>query len=341
MTHTDAGTTPRRWGRIRSIVAAILIVLSAALAPIAVIGAWARLELVDPDRFVSTFAPLAERPEVQSFLADEVTRAIDENVDLNAVVADALSGLDGLNLPPRASSALRLLAGSAAEGIRGQIASAVHRTIASPAFANVWQTTLRTTHTGATAVLRDEPGTALSLDENGTLSIDLAPVIDRVRAELVRSGIGIAGSIPTSHRMIPLVTSESLVRARLGYQLVVAIGAWLPWLVLVLTVGGITLAQRRLRALTLTAMGLSLSLLVLAIGLSIGRHLFLGTMSPSDMPAATAGVIFDQLTGRIATTVAILIPLAVVVMLGSWIAGSSRSARALRRRVGATTARLG
>ena len=84
---TDAGPPParerRRWGRTAAAV--VLVVVGLLLAPVAVISAWARLELVDTERFVATFAPLADDPAVQAYIADEVTAAIEDQVDIPGI----------------------------------------------------------------------------------------------------------------------------------------------------------------------------------------------------------------------------------------------------------------
>src|SRR5690606_6118240 len=65
--------TGRKGFAWRSLVAGLLIVVGLILAPIAVLGTWARVQLVDTERFVSTFAPLAQDPDVQAFISDQVS----------------------------------------------------------------------------------------------------------------------------------------------------------------------------------------------------------------------------------------------------------------------------
>ncbi|WP_244632526.1 hypothetical protein [Microbacterium sp. Se63.02b] len=79
---------PRRRPMARSIVAAIVLALAVLMAPIAAMGTWARLQLVDSDRFVATFAPLADDPDVQDFVSAQVSTAIHEQIDLDAVVGE-------------------------------------------------------------------------------------------------------------------------------------------------------------------------------------------------------------------------------------------------------------
>ena len=80
---TDAASPPPRESRRRgrTVAAVVLVVVALLLAPVAVISAWARIQLVDTDQFVATFAPLAEEPAVQSYIGDQVTAAIEEQVD--------------------------------------------------------------------------------------------------------------------------------------------------------------------------------------------------------------------------------------------------------------------
>src|SRR5262245_7751817 len=58
-TPPDEAAARRGRGRGRTAAAIVLVVIGLLLAPVAVIAGWARLELVDTDRFVATFAPMA------------------------------------------------------------------------------------------------------------------------------------------------------------------------------------------------------------------------------------------------------------------------------------------
>ncbi|WP_084516171.1 hypothetical protein [Microbacterium luticocti] len=317
---------PRRGGWVRSILSAVALVLAAVLVPIAVLGTWARTELVDTDRFVATFAPLAEDPAVQDFVADQTLRAIDDHVDISGTVDSVFDGLQRLGLPPAASAALRLLRGPVEQGVRSLIDDAVHRVVASPAFADIWAQALRQTHSRAIAVLQGQSGTGVTLADDGTLSLDLGVIVDQVKATLQQNGVGIASLIPAIDKRIPLVTSDALVLVRTVYGLATVAGYWLPWLVLGLLAAGLALARRRLRALAWTGAGFALSLLLLAAGLGIGRLFFVAAVSPTVMPATTARVIFGQLTEIMASVIAALVVVSVIVMIGAWLAGGSRSA---------------
>lgn len=316
--------------RARSALAAVLVIASILLAPIAVLGGWARIQLVDTDRFVETFAPLAEHPEVQALVADEAARAIEESLDIDGLVSEVFRGLDGLGLPPRTSAALQLLEGPAAAGVKGLIDSGVERVVASPQFARIWEGALRASHSRAIAVIQGDPDALIQLSDEGAISLSLGVVIEEAKRALVQQGVGFAERIPVVDRSIPIVASDSLALVRTFYQLAVAAGYWLPWLVLGLFAGGVALARRRTRALAWGAIGMAVSLLLLSAGIGTGRLFFVGTVSPSIMPASTAGVVFDQLTILVSASVLALIALSAFIAIGAWAAGSSRSAVAVR-----------
>ncbi|MGB4137261.1 MAG: hypothetical protein WA971_11905 [Microbacterium sp.] len=333
-----AAPTRARRNPTRSILSAIAIVLAIVLAPVAVLGTWARAELVDTDRFVATFAPLAEDPQVQAYLSDQVTGAIEENVDVDSLVADLAAGLTGLHLPPRAENAITLLQVPAAQGIRSLIGTAVERIIVSPAFAGVWETALRETHSRAIRIVQGQPGTALTLDGD-TLQVDVGTIVAQVKQHLIDDGFGFASSIPEIHRTIPLASSDSFVLVRTIYQVSVVAGYWLPWVVLGLAAAGIALSRHRIRTLALTMLGLVASFLSLAAGFGIGRLFFVGAVSPSTMPSGTAEVLFAQITDTMRSVLVALVLLCAMIGIGAWFAGTSRPATAVRTASDAAFAR--
>ena len=316
--------------RLRAGAAVILVLIGALLAPVAVIGTWARAQLVDTDRFVQTFAPLAQKPEVQSFVAKEVTNGIEQSVDIDAMVSDLFDGIAQLDLPPAAAQTLPLLEGTAANGVRSLIGSGVETVVESPQFASVWETTLRETHRRAVAVIQGDPNSMLQLSDDGTLSLSLGIVITEVKTALTNQGIGFADAIPVIDRSVPILASNSLVLVRTLYQVAITVGFWLPWVALGALVAGVLFARRRTRALSWAGASVAVSLLLLSAGIGIGKLVFLGAVSPSIMPAATAEVLFVQLTELIASTLLALITLFVLIAVGAWLAGASRLAVATR-----------
>lgn len=325
-----AGAASSRAGaRLRSVLAAMAIVVGVVLAPVAALGTWAHVQLVDTNRFVQTFAPLADSPEMQALVVDQVTTAIDENVDIEGLVSDLMAGLTQLDLPPRAAAAAQLLEGPAVAGVRSTIRSAVERVVASPQFAAVWEAALRESHARAIALLQGE-GTVLTLSDDGVLALQLGPVIEQVKSSLIAQGLTFAEFIPEIDRAVPIVASDSLALVRTLYAVSTAVGYWLPWVVVALLAAGVALARNRPRALAWAGAGYAASMLLLSLGLGIGRQFFVATVSPSIMPAATARVLFEQITELMSATVTAMAVLALLIAVGAWLSGSSRPATAIR-----------
>lgn len=328
----SAGTGGRRKpGRWRSVVSGILVVLALLLTPVALLSSWARLELVDTDRFVATFAPLAEDPDVQAFVADTVTGIIEEQVDIPELTAQVFDGIRSLELPPRAADALGLLEGPAAQGLQALVAQTVSQVVASDAFADTWATALRVSHRQAIAAIQGDPNAALEIGPGGQLSVQLGPIIETVKQQLVDRGVGFASAIPVVNQSIAIAQADSLVLVQTVYALAVAVGTWLPWVVLAMLVGGVLLARNRPRAFVWTAAGFALVMATLAAGVGIGRLFFVGTVSPSIMPAGAAGALYEQIIELIRSTIVAGLVLGILTAVIAWWAGPFRPARALRR----------
>lgn len=325
---TSASRSGGDWAR--TAIAVVLIAVGLLLAPVAALGTWARLQLVDTDRFVSTFAPLAEDPEIQAFVSDEVTTAITTRINVPQLVGEVFDGVRGLDLPPRAETALGLLEGPAAQGVQTLIGDVVDQVVASPAFAEMWEGSLRLTHERAVAIIQGDPAAPLQLAEDGALSLQLGVVAVRVKEELADRGIAIADLIPAIDRSIPILQADALVLVRTVYTIAVAAGYWLPWVVLLLLVSGVAVARRPMNALAWTAALFALLFALFAAGIGIGQSFFIGAVSPAVMPESAAAALFAQLTELLQSTAIALAVLGALVCFGSWLTGSTRTARAIR-----------
>jgi hypothetical protein len=316
--------------RGRTVAAVALVVIGLLLAPVAVVSAWARLQLVDTDRFVATFAPLADDRDVQVFISDQVTTAIEDEVDIPSLTEDVFDGIRSLDLPPRAEDALGLLEGPAAEGLSRLVGTTVDRIVTSDAFADIWTAALRASHRQFTAALQGDPDAALAIGPEGSLSVQLGPVIEAVKQRLADRGVDFASAIPVIERSVVIAKADSLVLVQTVYTLAVAVGTWLPFVVLLLLVAGVLVAKRRSAALVWTAGGLALTMILTLAGFGTARLFFVGTVSPSIMPAGTAESIYGGLTELMVSTVAAIIVLAIAVALIAWLSGPWRPARTVR-----------
>jgi hypothetical protein len=127
------------------------------LAPVALVTGWAKWTLTDTDRFVATYAPLSDSPEVQAFVVDEAMAAVDAQVDLGRLTQELVDGLVALGTGPRATTALRTLQATATDGLRSLIRDGVTEFVASDKFDEAWAEALRVGHTQLMGTLSNDP----------------------------------------------------------------------------------------------------------------------------------------------------------------------------------------
>ena len=314
----------------RSIIAALLIFVGVVFAPIAVVGTWARTQFLDTDRFVSTFAPLAQEPEIQALITDQVVSGIEEKAGVSQLVGDVFDGLNLLGLPPRAQTAIQSLEETTVLGINSLIKTNVSKFVASDAFANAWENSLRETHGRVIRVLEAGPNDKVSIDEEQVLNIHLGPVIASVKDRLVEQGYGFAGNIPEIDRTIPIVSADSFVLVRSIYRIADTGSYWFPWFVFAILVGGVLAASNRIKALMWGGLGLTISFLMLSGGLGVGKYFFVGQLSPDLMPKSTAEILFEQVTELMSSAVLALAFLSSLVTFAAWLMGSYKPAVAIR-----------
>jgi len=321
-------THTRSWAW--TLLATVLIVIGSLLAPVAVVASWAKVQLTDTQSFVDTFAPLADDPAVQAYVTDEAVKVIQENVDIPQITSQVVDGITDLGTGPVATKALDALKGPLAQGIVSLIQTTVGNFVSSDAFAQVWQEALRTTHTQLVATMQNDPKAAVAIGADGSVGIQLAPIIDRVKQLLVDQGLTFASQIPTIDRTITVAQNSSIPTIQLFYGVAVAAGAWLQWIALAFLVLGVVVARRRALALVWAAVGLALSMVVVVAGIGIGRLVFIGSVSPSLLPSKVADTVFRTVTTAMQDTGVAVLVLAIVVAVVGWYSGPFAVPRKLR-----------
>src|SRR3954454_16760300 len=289
-------------GRWWTVLAAFLIVLGCLMAPFAVITGWAKSTLTDTDTFVATYAPLAHNPEVQGFVVDQVTTTINDNVDLEQLTSDLIDGVKSLGTGPRASAALDALKGPATQGLQTVIRNVVTAFVGSDAFVQTWDRALRLSHAQLVATMSNDPNALLTAQGNGTIGVQLGPIVEDVKAALLARGISVASRIPAIDKTIPIAQSDQLPTVQAGYKAIVALGSWLVWLVVLLLAAGVLVARRRSLALVWSAVGLGLSMLLLLVGLRVARAVLLTSVPPAIVPANITTLLYDTVTAAMKDT---------------------------------------
>ncbi|MFF7256916.1 hypothetical protein [Streptomyces microflavus] len=269
-------------------LSAVLLVLLAVLVPFSALSAWVDLEIDDTDRYVAAVSPLSSDPAVQSTVTDLITDEAMRQIDL----------------------------GPLQDTVRDFLHEAVRSFTSTEAFRTAWDTANRTAHEAVTAALDGDSGEAVT--------IDLAPVIEQVKQDLVSQGVPFADQIPVRQTEITVIGADRADSLRDSFHWLRYCSIWpaVATLVLLVLVVGIATVRGGLRAaLTATAAvgaGFVLGAIVLRILVAVGRSRVLDEVPGSDQDAAAA--VVDALTASLRTTVWAVLAVGAVLLVGAVVA---------------------
>ncbi|MEU2759519.1 MULTISPECIES: hypothetical protein [unclassified Streptomyces] len=269
-------------------LSAVLLVLLTVLVPLSALSAWVDLEIDDTDRYVAAVSPLSSDPAVQATVADLVTDEAMERIDL----------------------------GPLQDTVREFLHETVRSFTTTEAFRAAWDTANRAAHEAVKAALDGDSGQAVT--------IDLAPVIDQVKQNLVRDGVPFADQIPVERTEITLLGPGQADELRESFHWLRYCSIWpaVATLVLLVLVVGIATVRGGLRAgLWATAVvgaGFVLGAILLRVVVAVGRGRVLDEVPSSDRDAAAA--VVDALTASLRTTVWWVLAVGAVLLVGAVLA---------------------
>ena len=179
--------------RGRGIAAVVCLVLAALLTTPAAVAFWGQRTLNDTQRYVDTVGPLVDSPEVQDAVATKVTDAIQQQVDVEALLNQVFAGV--IDDRPR----LQLLVGPLAGAVNGLIENQVREFIASDTFADLWVTASTRSQQLMVRLLTGDESGAVSL-QGDQVVLDVSEVIDAVKQRLVDRGLTMVENVPIPTR---------------------------------------------------------------------------------------------------------------------------------------------
>ncbi|MFG2587704.1 hypothetical protein [Streptomyces sp. NPDC048438] len=265
-------------------LSAVLLVVLAVLVPVSALSAWVDLELDDTDRYLAAVSPLASDSDVRETVATLVTDEAMKNIDVGPLQDTVEQFLH--------ESALSFTT--------------------TEAFRRAWDSANRTAHQAVTASLHGDDGQAVT--------IDLAPVIEEVKKELVSSGVPFADRIPVRETSITVLSADRADDLRSSFRWLRYCSVWpaVATVVLLVLVLGLTLVRGGIRAgLTAAAVagcGLALGAALLRIAVAVGRDRVLDQVPGTDRDGTAA--VYDALTASLRTTVWIVLLVGAVLAVG-------------------------
>src|SRR4051794_10532663 len=279
---------PATSSRGRAIAAVVCIVLAAILTVPAGFAYWGQRTINDGQRYVETVGPLVDSPEVQTAIATKVTDAIQEQVDVQALLNQAFAGI--AQDRPR----LQLLIGPLAGAVNGLIQTQVQNFVASDAFRELWLAVNTRAQERLIQVLKGDDAGAVQV-QGGDVVLDLSTIVDQVKQLLADRGLTFvknAPPIPAADQQIVLLESDQLKQVRTIYAFSNPVAKWLLPVVALLYLGGLLLSRRRPRTTMVIGVVLVANALLVALVLSVGRQLFINQLSGTVFgPAST--VFYD------------------------------------------------
>ncbi len=321
------GGQARVW---RPVVAGVLIAVAALLAPLSVVAIWAHDQIGDTDRYVRTVEPLGSDPAVQKAVVERITKEIFDRLDVKGVTQDAVDALASRGLPPVAATSLGALSTPLASAIRTFIEEQVGRLVHSQQFEDAWVDANREAHTQMVAVLTGKTSDTVDV-EGGTVSVNLATVIDAVKQRLVDRGFSLADRIPAVNAQFVILESADLARAQTAVRVLSAVANGLPWVALALLGVAIAVARSHRRALVAGALAVAASMLLLGLGLNAFRIVYLDAVPPEKLSPAAAAAVYDALTHFIRLNLRAVLVLFLAIAAIAWVSGPGTAPTAVRR----------
>jgi hypothetical protein len=275
-----------RGPRVRNALSAALIALACLLVPFGTLAAWAAYGLADTGRYVAAMAPLASHPDVRNAVAVTVG---------DGILAEADVGRARGTVGPFVHDAVRSFTGT-------------------ETYRTAWDATNRTVHDAVLRALRDDRAAGRAV------TVDLAHVTARVKAQLAADNVPLAQRIPVVHTAVAVLPADEVDRLRKGYHVLDVAAFWLPLGAVVFALTGIAVAACRRRAVTATGLGTALGGALLALAVALGRRLTVADL-PDELNRPAAGAVYDALTTTLRTASWLLIALGLTVAAASWLTG--------------------
>ena len=276
---------PARGHWVRTTAVVVLMAIGFLLTPVSIASIWLRNTVYDTDTYVQTVAPLAQNPAVTDAVSAKITASIFEQVDVESLLQQ--------NLPPNLAFAAGPLSGQ----IQSQTNGVVKKALQTSQFQDLWDQVNRTASTELVAFLEADQPSAVSV-QNGALVLDLGPIIDQVKQQLVAQGFSLASKIPSVSKSVtlPVANIDAIVKARQAANTMRTLSYVFPIVALLCFALAVFLSRDRRRALIWVGALIALGAVTSGVSLALGRSTFLAQRPGTVFDAPTAANMFDTLS---------------------------------------------
>ena len=307
-------TAGRRW-LVRGIFA-----LAAVLSVVAIFSVWANRQLLNTTSWADTNTKLLQNDAIRGQIAGFVTDELFSSVD---IAGQLQSGLP---------SRLQPLAAPASAALRDLVEKGTNKALMRPKVQNLWRAANVVTHKQLVNLIEDR-GRAIRLPGGGAVILDLRPLVG---AAAERAGLpaSATAALPADLARIRILKADQLTSLQKIAKALKSLAVVLPILAVLLLMLAVWLSAGRRREALLWA-----GLLLVAAGLLVLIVRSLAGGQVVDAVAADAGVrpaanaAWSIATSMLAEIAGAVIFMGVPLILAALLAGPSRVARDLRRRI--------
>lgn len=307
---TNGRTAQPRW---RSPLAVVLIVLAGVLLVVGGVTVWVKRQALDTDQWTKASSELLQDTQVRHALSVYLVDAAFEK-------ADSVG-----ELQQRLPASLRPLAVPLVATLRGNAVNVADQVLSRPGVQDVWEQINRVAHRSLLKVIDEDKGR----DANGDVVLDLSPLVTAVRERL---GLGPSPS-PDAGRLVVL-RSDQVEAAQTAAKDIRRVSLLLLILIPALFAAAIWLAEgwRRKAVLIIGWTILAVGLLLLVVRRIAGDRIVVALAGDgSARPGANSAWLIA--TTLLRDTAQGFLALGALLVVGAWLAGRSRWAVAVRRKL--------
>jgi hypothetical protein len=298
----------------------LLVVFSLCLA-LSVLTLWVRIQIDNTDRFVRTVEPVAADAAIQESVVVALTDRFSARLS-EAQTRETLVDRQGYLAAP--INAL----------LSDYVEETVRSVVTSEEFQQFWADARRAIHPRVSAILTGSD-TENMTSAAGTVTVDLAPLVDAVQVRLNERGLDIFNAAPSgpADTTITLVDSPELAEVQGLVDVLVTLAVVFPIVALIALCGYLWLSPRRRSGIICAGLAVAMSMVVLLVLFSAARWRYLDGVS-TDVDRAAAAAFFD-IVGRYLRWAIRLLALLGLVIAGvafatrpeSWLAQFFRARR--------------
>ena len=312
--------------RGRRIAARTLVVVGALVAVVALLAAYVRWQALDTGTFETTSNQLIQDPVIRDQIAVTMVDKLFDNVDIRAEVEQAL---------PDSQAAL---AGPITAGMRELADRAAHQLLERPRAQELWVAATVEAQRQLVRLLDGET-TVVQSGEGGTVVLDLRPLVVQLgdRVAVVSAALS---RLPGDVGVITILEASQLETAQTITHWLDVAGAWLFVLPFLLWGAAIWLAEgrRRIELRAVAVAAVVAGLLTLVVRAAAGR-IVVDKLATTESVRPAVENTWSTLTDLLAQGAWTLIGVALVTLLGAWVAGPGRRATAVRGALAPSLAR--